>query len=163
MGVATRADLYPVYRVGLDLYQSLVWGLEASAGYRRLGFDDAVDIYVGSLTKYYGNWMFTARVSHVPDEGPLDSTSYFGIVRRYFGEAGTSFVGLRYGHGLSREEIRNVADLVTLDSDSLTAEIDVELARRWRLALSTGFSRQERATRGELWQLTLGSSLGFRF
>ena len=60
-------------------------------------------------------------------------------------------------------EIRNAADLVTIDSDSLTTQVDVEVWRRLRVALSSGFSRQERATRDPLWQLTFGTSLGFRY
>ena len=163
VGVGTQEQLYPTYRLGADVYQSLPWSFEVSAGYRRLGFDDPTNIAVASLSKYLGNWMFTARVYHVPAPGDLDSTSYHGSVRRYFGEAGTSFVGLRYSHGFSREEIRNAADLVTIDSDSLTTQVDVEVWRRLRVALSTGFSRQERATREPLWQLTFGSSLGFRY
>jgi YaiO family outer membrane protein len=163
VGVATQADLYPTYRIGFDLYQSLPWAFEVSAGYRRLEFSNPTDIVVGSISKYLGNWMLTARVYHVPAPGGTDSTSYFGSVRRYFGEAGTSFVGLRYGHGLAREEVRNASDLVSLDSDSLTVQIDTELWRRFRLAFSTGFSHQERANRAALWQLTFGTSLGIRF
>ncbi len=163
VGFATQEDLYPAYRVGFDLYQSLPWSLEISAGYRRLGFSSATDIVVGSLSKYWGNWMFTARVYHVPAAGNLDSTSYHGSVRRYFGEAGTSFVGLRYSHGLGRDELRDRSDLVNIDTDSLTAQIDTELWGRFRLALSTGFSHQERAGRDPLWQVTFGTSVGVRF
>ena len=163
VGVATKADLYPDYRLGVDLYQSLVWGLEASAGYRRLGFSDPVDIYAGSLTKYVGNWMWTGRVYHVPSGGGEDSTSYYGSVRRYFGEHGTSYVGLTYGHGLSREEARNASDLVQLDSDSLRLELDVELTQRLQLGLSASSSRQERSAQDTLWQHTISSSLGVSF
>ena len=163
VGVATRAELYPTYRVGVDLYQSLPCAFEVSAGYRRLEFSDPADIVVGSLSKYLGNWMLTGRVYHVPASGDRDSTSYFGSVRRYFGEAGTSFVGLRYGHGLSREEVRNESDLVDLDSDSLTLAIDTAVWGRFRLALSTGFVRQERAAGGELWQVTFATSVGVQF
>jgi YaiO family outer membrane protein len=163
LGVATKADLYPDYRLGVDLYQSLAWGFEASAGYRRLAFSDPVDIYAGSLTKYWRNWMLTGRVYHVPSGGGEDSTSYYGSVRRYFGETGTSFVGLTYGHGLSREEARNASDLIQLDSDSLRAELDIELMSRLRLTLAASSSRQERAAQGALWQHTFGSSLGVSF
>lgn len=163
VGFATQENLYPTYRVGFDLYQSLPWSLEASLGYRRLGFSSATDIVVGSLSKYWGNWMFTGRVYHVPAAGDLDSTSYHGSVRRYFGEAGTSFVGLRYAHGLGREELRDRSDLVNIDSDSLSAQIDVEFWGRFRLAFSSGFSHQERAGREPLWQVSCSTSVGVRF
>jgi hypothetical protein len=107
--------------------------------------------------------MFTAKISHVPADGPLDSTSYFGSVRRYFGEAGRSYVGLKYGHGLSREETRNASDLIDLDSDTLGAELSYESAAGWLVSLSAGSSRQERVFGDVLWQHTFGTSLGLRF
>ena len=63
---APNPVLFPGYRVGVDLYQSLGAGFEVSAGFRRLQFDDTVNIYVGSLTKYKGNWMLTGRVFATP-------------------------------------------------------------------------------------------------
>ena len=163
VGAATRSDLYPKLRVGVDLYQSLPFGLEVSGGYRRLEFSNPADVVVASLSKYWGNWMLTARVYHVPGSGDLDSTSYFGSLRRYFGPSGTSYVGLRYGHGISREEVRSIADAVTLDSDSLTGELDYALSPRWSLGLSAGVSRQDRATASDLWQVSIATSLGLRF
>jgi YaiO family outer membrane protein len=162
-GAATHADLYPDWRLGFELYQSLPWGLEVSAGYRRLEFSDPVNIAVTSVSKYLGNWLLTERIYYVPAAGNADSTSYFSSLRRYFGEAGTSFVGLRYGRGAAREELRDLSDLVNVDSDSLTAEVDTELRRRVRLALAAGFSRQERAAQPALWQVTLTTTVGIRF
>lgn len=162
-GAGMQSALYPDWRLGFELYQSLPGSLEVSAGYRRLAFADPVNIAVGSVTKYLGNWMLTARVYHVPVAGDADSTSTFASVRRYFGDSGASFVGVRYGHGLAREELRDSADLVNVGSDSLALEVDTELRRRVRIAVTTGFSRQERAAQPALWQVTLGTTLGVRF
>lgn len=49
---APSPSLFPQYRFTGDLYQSLGAGFEASVGYRRMQFTNAVNIYVGSLTNY---------------------------------------------------------------------------------------------------------------
>ena len=92
--------------------------------------------------------MVTGKVFYVPAPGPLDSTSYHGGFRRYVRGDGVSYVGLTYSHGFSREEIRNLADLTTLDSDTLRAEIDQQFAGRLRVFATGGTSRQDRQNRG---------------
>ena len=109
------------------------------------------------MTKYAGNWMLTGKVYFIPAE-PSDSTSYHGVVRRYFGSDGTSFLGVGYSHGFSREEIRNLTDLITLDSDTVRGEFDWRLGARLRAAASGSTSRQERAI-GPLRQNTVSASL----
>ena len=69
---------------------------------------------------------------------------------------GASFVGVTYSHGFSREEIRDINDLGTLDSDTVRLEIDQQFARRFRIVATGGTSRQEHSTRGRLWQTTAG-------
>ena len=88
------------------MYQSLGKGFEVSGGARYLDFGSITEIYVGTLTKYIGNWMLTGKVYHVPAERDLDSTSYHGGFRYYFGSDGTSYVAVNYGHGFSQEEVR---------------------------------------------------------
>jgi YaiO family outer membrane protein len=157
IGGSADRTLYPSGRVGLELYQSLGGGFEASAGWRSLDFGNTTNIYVGSLTKYVGNWMLTGRVYHVPGE-VSDSTTYQGQARRYFGSDGTSFLGVGYSHGFQREEIRNLADLASLDSDTYRGELDARVNRRLRAAVSGSTSRQHRAW-GPLRQNTFSASL----
>ena len=161
VGVASDASLYPHRRVAFDVHQSLGHGLEVSGGYRWLAFSDATRVYVVTLTKYIGTWMTTAKVYHVPGAGALDSTSYHGMLRRYFGADGTSFVGLSYGHGLSREELRNLGDL-SLVSDTVRSQIDVAVTTRWRLQAAASTSWQEQS-RGIVWQTAVGTGLSLRF
>ena len=161
VGASFDKALYPGSRVGLELYQSLGRGFEGSLGWRRLDFASATNIYVGTMTKYAGNWMLTGKVYFIPAE-PSDSTSYHGVVRRYFGSDGTSFLGMGYSHGFSREEIRNLSDLITLDSDTVRGEFDWRLGLRFRAAASGSTSRQERAF-GPLRQHTVSASLRMLF
>jgi YaiO family outer membrane protein len=104
--------------VAADLYQSLGRGFEASVGMRRLAFSSNTDIYLGTLTKYVGNWMITGKVFSVPDfEGPEDSLSYHGLVRRYIRGDGESFLSAGYSRGSSREELTDSAEQRQLDPD----------------------------------------------
>ena len=91
MAPESAPSLYPQYRVAFDLYQSLGRGFEASGGARYLDFSAITQIYVGTLTKYVGNWMWTGKVYYVPGEGDLHSNTYVGGFRRYFGGDGTSY------------------------------------------------------------------------
>jgi YaiO family outer membrane protein len=160
-GFASDASLYPRRRAAIDLYQSLGGGVEVSAGYRRLEFTDDTDIYLATLTKYFGHWMASGKVYHVPGQGPIDPTSYHGIVRRYFGADGTSFIGAGYGDGLSREEVRSTGDLVAAFT-TVRGQADVAVSSRWRLQLQTSTSRQQQPTR-RLWHTTFGGGLSLRF
>ena len=162
-GVAPDHNLYPKHRLAFDLYQSVGKGFEVSGGYRRLEFGEATSIYVGTVTKYVGNWMLTGKVFHVPGEGPLDSTSGHAVVRRYFGGDGTSFVGGSYSQGLSREEVRGIGDLLTLDSHTVRGQLDTVLTPRLRLQLDASTSRQERSVTNPLWQTSLSAGFSVRF
>jgi YaiO family outer membrane protein len=165
VGVGIGADqvLYPEYRVSFDLYQSLGQGFEVSAGYRRLQFAAATDIYLATLTKYAGNWMITGKVFVVPDERLGDSWSYHGVVRRYFGAAGTSFIGGGYSHGYSREEPRGAGDLIRVDGDTVRGQVQIDFTDVLGVAAAASASRQERALLEPLWQTTFGAGLTIRF
>ena len=143
VGVAPDAALYPSNRISFDLYQALGAGVEVSGGFRRLDFGSTTNIFVGTLSKYVGNWMLTGKVFHVPGEGELDSTSYHGGFRRYVRGDGVSYVGAAYSHGFSREEIRNLADLTTLDSDSIRLDAYQQLTNRLRAFVTVSPSRQD--------------------
>ena len=162
-GVSPDPTLYPEHRFAFDLYQSVGRGFEVSAGARYLDFAALTRIYVGTLTKYVGNWMLTGKVYRVPAEGDLDSTSYHGGFRRYFGGDGTSYVGVTYSHGFSREEIRNIGDLSTLDSETIRGEVDRLFRTRLRIFVSGSTSRQERVNRPTLWQTTVTGGFSAQF
>ena len=165
LGVAPESgpSLYPQYRVAFDVYQSLGRGFEASAGARYLDFAAITQIYVGTLSKYVGNWMWTGKVYYVPGEGDLRSNTYVGGFRRYVGGGGTSYVGLTYSHGFSREEVRSIQDLATFNSDTARAEFDILLGSRTRLSGSGAVGHQERPSRSPVWQTRLAAGLSVRF
>lgn len=163
IGAGSEKILYPENRVAVDLYQSLGRGFEVSGGYRRLGFAETTHIYVATLSKYAGNWMLTGKAFVVPDKVLGDAWSYHANARRYFGSAGTSFIGAGYSHGFSREEPRGNGDLIRVDGDTVRGQAEIDLTDRLRLSISGSTSRQERAEREPLWQSTLGGGLSIRF
>jgi YaiO family outer membrane protein len=146
-----------------DVFQSLGRGFEGSLGFRRLAFSSTTDIYLGSLTRYVGNWMLTAKVFSVPDfEGPEDSVSVHGLVRRYIRGDGESFLSAGYSRGSSREELTDRAELQQLDADTFRAGAEV-LFGRTVVAVSGSTSRQERVRGGTLWQHSFGASFSVYF
>lgn len=162
-GVATSHSLYPQYRAAFDVYQSVGRGYEISGGARYLQFEELTQIYVGTFSKYWGNWMFTGKAYFVPIEAAPNSESFYGGFRRYFGGDGTSYVGMTYGHGFSREEVRTVEDLVMLNSRSVSGEIDWLYRSRWRISISGGVSREERADNVPLWQTRISGGVAMQF
>jgi YaiO family outer membrane protein len=163
VGASNRSSFYPSFRISGDLYHALGRGVELSLGYRRLDFEAATDIYVATVSRYFGNWMITGKVFHVPGVRATDSISYHGGVRRYVRGDGTSFIGVTYSHGFAREEIRNLADLTTVDSDTIRADGIQMIGRRLRLSFGVGTSRQERQEDRPLWQTTVSSGLTVLF
>jgi YaiO family outer membrane protein len=161
-GASGSDGFYPGTRVATDIYQSIGHGFEASVGWRRLDFDDVTNIYVATLSRYVGNWLITGRAFHVPGAPRLDSNSYHGSARRYFGSDGTSYVGGGYSRGLWREEIRSATDLIALDSDTVRGDLEMGITSRLRIKASGSASWQERAW-GTVRQDSVSVGLGVIF
>lgn len=163
IGFGADDELYPDHHLAFDLYQSFGHGWEISGGYRKLAFSETTHIYLGTLTKYVGNWMLTGKVMVVPNELTGNSWSYHGVARWYFGDLGTSYLGAGYTHGFSREEPRSEGDLLRVDADTVRGNGEIDITERLRFSFSTSTSRQERAALPAFWQTTLSSGVTLRF
>jgi YaiO family outer membrane protein len=165
VGVSGSA-LYPSFRFGAEPYVGLPRALEASAGLRYLNFDGSrVLIFTGSLSKYYGNWLFTARTFLTPSEVGV-SNSYTLRARRYI--AGSRhYVQLQSGFGFSPEERRFQAQpgtLVLLRSQSVAFSYNRPLAYNLLVFGSVGVSREERQiVDGSLLITTVNAGISYRF
>jgi len=142
LGYSADAALYPRYHFGVELYQTLGRGWEGSVGFRQMHFGANVNIYTPSLTKYYGNWMFTGRVYLTPGSGGTSRSAGFQV-RRYYGD-GADYWGLRYGQGSSPAETQGIYDPQILNASSLTFEFRRALNRRLSMQCRWGFSREDR-------------------
>lgn len=158
--VSPAAELYPKYRVQIDVYQSLPLGFEVSLGYRHLQFDSGVNMGVASVSKYLGSSLLTLR-SFVTPGVDGTSVSIHGSFRYYVRE--TVYVGARAGYGLSQEDIRSVNDTALLGSATLGAEAFGVLFDRLELGARGAVSREARVDRSALWQFGVSTSAAFLF
>jgi hypothetical protein len=107
--------------------------------------------------------MVTGKVFHVPAPGGLSSNSFWGVARRYYGQDGTSYAGVSYGHGLSHTEIYSSTDLLLLHADTVRGEFDHEIGSRFRLSGSAATSHQHRENLTPFWQTTINGGFAVRF
>ena len=140
-GFSPEGLLYPNYSLAFDFYQSLPKGFEFSVGYRWLEFDSPVNIFVGSIGKYWSTWLFGGRIYVTPgDDGT--SRSYSLFARKYFGDRG-GYYGFRYGRGSSPEGIQNSVDVLILHSEVIGAELVLPLPRRWEFDARVTYGTQD--------------------
>jgi YaiO family outer membrane protein len=160
-GWSSDGTLFPYYRLGAEIFQTLPHGMEVSGGYRRFGFSSATDMYTGSLGKYYSNWLFTGRFFLTPDAlGATHSESI--TARRYFGDRG-DYIGLRVGTGPSPFDPRSSYDLQNLSASSGYIDMQKTFGRHWVWTGLFGVAVEERPYRVGVDQFTLETTLNYRF
>lgn len=162
LGYSADANLYPRYRVGSDLFQSLGHGYEMSGGYRRLHFSSNINIYTFSLAKYRGNWLFTGRGFLTPDELGISRTGVFSA-RRFFSSEGLhDYIEFFYSRGASLAQARTTLNIELLDSYRFGLSVD-KTAGHWGLAFKGGVSQEQRLRGGNLRRYSLQGSVVYRF
>lgn len=163
----TSSSIFPRSRYGAEIHRRLPWGMEASAGVRHLRFTaSTVTIFTGSLTKYYGNWMFSGRPYITPSNVGV-SRSLSLLARRYFSNA-DNYLTLRGGFGFSPEERtfqQDVNDIFLLQSRFVGIDGYKSLRFNFLLFLSADLTRQElRFDPGEfITRLTFNTGIVYRF
>jgi YaiO family outer membrane protein len=160
-GWSPDSKLYSAYRLGAELFQGLRYGFEVSGGIRHLGFKEKVNVYTGSLSKYYRSWLFTTR-TYVTPGATGDTVSLQYSARRYFGE-GSSYVGARFGSGGAPVQTGSVNEIEVLRSISFLGEINWRVARRWTFNFRGGESREDRLNDPRLQHHLVDGTLFFRF
>jgi len=160
-GYSPDAVLYPRYRLGADLYQSLGHGLEASAGYRRLAFGTGINIYTVALSKYRGSWLLSSRAYLTPDTIGTSLSMQFSVRRYLSGE--NNYWGVRGGWGSSPAEIASTADIGILNSTSFGGEFSRRLSRRLSLRGHAGVAQEDRVNRAGIYHYTADATFYYRF
>lgn len=136
------ATIYPDFRFGLSLYKSLPSAFELEGGFRYLNFGSSeTAIYTVSLSKYWGNYLFTGRTYFVPSSAG-NSQSFSLLSRRYFGDAQT-YVGIQGGFGTASSDIQFSQDIQRLDSWSVSVEGQYPINRRFNFGGNAGFDSEE--------------------
>jgi YaiO family outer membrane protein len=160
-GYSPEAILYPRFRAGAELFQSLGHGYEASAGMRRLQFTSTrINVYTASLGRYHKNWYISGRTFVVPGD-PKPSVSVQGLVRHYFGD-GERYIGIRAGRGAAPFEIRSTNEVGVLDSASYSGEMYWRFGRHFLFGASGGAAGEDRIERVRLLQYFASISVYLR-
>ena len=97
----SNSFLFPDFRYGAELYQSLPNSFEISAGFRSLKYSSTTNIYTGSVGWYTGNNYWAFRPYFTPGESGT-STSGTLTYRRYRSDA-DNYLGVSVGMGFSPE------------------------------------------------------------
>jgi YaiO family outer membrane protein len=163
VGYSADANLYPSYRVGADLFQSIGHGMEASGGFRHLAFSSGVNIYTFALAKYYSDWLFTTRGYVTPGFPGTSGTAVFSA-RRFFGSEGLhNYVEFDFSQGASPATAQTLQDIVVLSSSHFSAYLDKSLHGRWGAELGGGISREQRAILQNLRRYSVSGQVYYRF
>jgi YaiO family outer membrane protein len=163
IGYSADGNLYPTYRLGGDIFQSLGKGFEVSGGYRHLSFSSGINIYTFALAKYHGSWLFTTRAFLTPGQPGTSRTGVFSA-RRFFGAEGRhDYIEVRYSRGVSPALARTLGDIQSLDSSRFSAEFDKFLGGRWFANVGGGIGREQRVGLSDLNRYTFQGSVYYRF
>lgn len=163
VGYSPDNTLYPVYRLGAELYQSLPHGFETSGGYRRLDFGSGVNIYTFSLAKYYGNFLFTGRGFVTPG---FPGTSGTGLlsVRYFLGAEGLhDYLEFRYSYGASPAQATTTLDIEVLASSKYTGVFDKRLNTHWLAEVTGSIAQSQQLGLSHLRQYEVQGYIFYRF
>jgi len=131
LNFAPKSDAYARSSWLAEIYQGLFTSVEVSAGFQRLNFPDRpVDVYLGSLGCYLGNYYPYVRLNYSRENGNA-SFSWVLNTRRYFSDE--NYIYLGYGRGRNLLEDPAVQDLMTERGDIYAAGVVWTIARRVRL------------------------------
>ena len=156
-GYSPHERLYPRSRFGAEFFEGFGPGFEASLGYRRLNFSSAVNVYTASLSKYLGDWLLTLRGYRSGGTNSLQA-----MIRRYLATP-ENYVGVRFGKGSTRDEIRSVTDIQTLDSVDFAAEGRFVIRDPWSLQIRAGTGRQRLSSSRNQRHSAASALLGIKF
>lgn len=92
--------LFPNFRTGAEVFRALDPGIELSAGWRYIRFEDSrVHSFTVSASKYLGKYWLSVRPFLIPTAGNLYLTNTFQL-RRYL-RGGNRWINFTYGIGNS--------------------------------------------------------------
>jgi YaiO family outer membrane protein len=146
-GYAPGKTIFPIHRVGLEVFQALPFAMEASVGLRYLVFEEVkVPVYTGSLSKNFTNWLFSLRPFYTFNENNF-SQSYQFISRRYL-KSPQNFIGLQIGVGVSPDQAAVDYQILTEGSRAvgqylIQLSYQDRLFSRWTYNLAAGYQYEE--------------------
>jgi YaiO family outer membrane protein len=160
-GYSHDGTLFPYYRLGAEIFQSLPAGMEASVGFRKFGFSSYTNLYTGSVGKYLGNWLLTTRLYLSPDQ--LGTTKSVSLSARRFLRHPGDYVDFRFGTGASPFDPRSKEELASLKAVSGYVQLSKSFGLHWQSDFLIGLALEDRLNRVAVAHYVLQSALHYRF
>lgn len=160
-GYSNDGNLFPTYRIGAEIFQSLPAGMEASVGYRKFGFASGTNMYTGSVGKYVGKWLLGTRFFISPDQ--LGSTKTIALSARRFLHHQGDYIDFRFGTGASPFDPRSLYELQNLKAVSGYVQLNKSLGPHLRWEMLAGMAFENRIWQASVEDYTLQSTIGYAF
>lgn len=147
------APIFPVHRMGAELYASVSKAFETSFGIRHLEFDNGdATIYTASLGWYKGNYYANLRSYLSPGKGRITGYSGTFVLRKYLRDK-ENYLGVQLGFGFAPELKQLMANgtllaetLLYLESEQLQLEYQFSPGKQPSIYKAMlGITRQELA------------------
>jgi YaiO family outer membrane protein len=117
----SKSSIFPDWRFGAQIYRNLPKAYDASLGIRTLRFGkNNINIYTGSLGKYFGNSYIFFVPYFIPSEEGLSRSA--SLTYRKYGANEDQYFGVRISAGFSPEFNRFGTDALTKSVINLKAQ-----------------------------------------
>lgn len=157
----SHSSIFPNYRFGAELFQSMGQGFEVSGGFRKLWFAESdPTIWTGSVAKYYGPYYFAIRPFYVP-KAIGDSWSGFIEIRRYLDD--TTFLDLKAGVGESSDQRASTLEVFDLKSRWISTGVNWQIHNTTAITGSFSIENMEPRPQAERQQRTISLGLEQKF
>lgn len=159
----SNSSIFSRHRLGLSLYKSLPFSLEAEGGIRYLKFDESTVLYVVGFGRYFGS-SFVGIRSYIGQGDGQFSKSFNLYSRFYLSDDRNDYFGISGGTGFSPDDRARIID-VNRNLKSLKAGLEYSrnLSRRLLVSASASFVNEEFRTETFGNQFTIGGSIQHRF
>ncbi|WP_246021989.1 YaiO family outer membrane beta-barrel protein [Flavobacterium cellulosilyticum] len=165
----SNSAIFPHFRYGGELYQSLPHSFEASLGFRTLQYSTTTTIYTGSIGWYTGNDYWSIRPYITPGDGGT-STSGALTYRKYRANA-DNYLSFGYSMGFSPETNQfyfdaNDAAIINLKSQKINVGYNFTTSNNknaWGAQFDVTHQEKSFAPGSYLWIYSLSLSWDLKF
>ncbi len=154
----SKSDLFPSFRLGLEVFQALANDFEASLGLRYLEVPDKqIPIYVGSLGKYWQSYWISLKSYVSPANSSLSKSWILGV-RKYLNNA-SNHIEVYAGSGVSPDANLGGEEIEFLGSRSFGTILKFQINPLYDLNVGLHFSNLE--TRSNAFRGDTGLQISF--
>jgi YaiO family outer membrane protein len=158
----SNATIFPEWRYGAELFQTLPRAMEASLGVRHLGFvGSPVTLFTGSVGRYTGNYWFSVRPFVRDKDGDMSASAT--LTGRRYGADADSYIGARIGYGSVPGEILDFSQLSRTNSISAGLHGSRVVSARTIFNWLLNYEREERPSTAALNRWEVGTGVKLRY